>query len=284
MAKQTTRADIKESTVALKAIMQENLSGIAQAMIEQVMNNYAKATPSQQLNATKGVKAKGINFYKEALLNAYAVIAANAIKRARYEVPKASKIRLSEINEDALLLGEFDSLPVEVQKRLKAMLDLLTGTQIADLEKQVFFQFNSSVVSTDSASLIAKDLQEAALDYVDGQAVAAAAGANSAQIINEARLAFFADTDVSEEIEAYEFVNGDPISPICQDLAGTVFAKDDPNLNRYWPPLHFNCKSYIVPILKGNLGNKEIESLEPSTKKIADSVQLSEQIDALLKP
>jgi NAD+--asparagine ADP-ribosyltransferase len=81
---------------------------------------------------------------------------------------------------------------------------------------------------------------------------------------------------VKEEIDAFEFVNGDPVSEVCQDLAGTVFDKDDPDLFRYTPPLHWNCKSYIRPILKGNLGNKTIEKLKPSSKKIEETIQFTE--------
>jgi hypothetical protein len=37
-----------------------------------------------------------------------------------------------------------------------------------------------------------------------------------------------------------------------------------------------NCKSYIVPILKGNLGSREIEKLKPSKKSLEQQVQFSE--------
>lgn len=38
-----------------------------------------------------------------------------------------------------------------------------------------------------------------------------------------------------------------------------------------------NCKSYIRPILAGNLGNKTIERLKPSTKAIEDKIQFSDR-------
>lgn len=37
-----------------------------------------------------------------------------------------------------------------------------------------------------------------------------------------------------------------------------------------------NCKSFIIPIAKGNLGDREITKLSPSTKAIADQVQFSD--------
>lgn len=276
MAKLKTKQDIKDGTVALKQIMQENLAEISDNMIAQVLKNWRNLTQSQRFNAIKDVKAQGILSYKNALLSAYAVIASDAINKARKEVPKKRNVRLAELDEESLRLGEFDSLPADIQRRLKSMLDLLTGTQVSDLEKAVYFQFNSSVDTTDDEAVLNKDLSDSADEYIESASIQGAASANAGQIINEARLAFFQDDSVSEEIEAYEFVNADPVSPICTDLAGTVFAKDDPNLNRYWPPLHFNCKSYIVPILNGNLGKKEITSLEPSKASLNDYVQLSE--------
>lgn len=276
---------ITEATAALRKIMQENLAEIANEMIEQVMVGYRNLIPSKRLDAIKNVTPNGIMAYKAALKNAVAVIAADAIKQARREVPRARNVRLA-FDEESIQLGEFESLPSDVQARIISQISLLTGTQISDLERAVFFQYTSSVNSTDSESLLYNDLEEAAQEYLDGNTVQGAASATGAQIINEARLAFFSDDSVEEEIDAYEFVNEDPVSEICQDLAGTVFDKDDPDLNRYWPPLHFNCKSWIRPILKGNLGDREIEDLgDQVSQKGEDSIGFSEKMVAsIFKP
>jgi SPP1 gp7 family putative phage head morphogenesis protein len=273
--KPRVKQDITDATAALKQIMQENLAGISEAMIDQIMAAYKRLPESQRFAAINNVKAEGISVYKDALKNALAIIASKSLDKVRKEVPAKKNVRLALIKEDALRLGEYEKLPPDLRKRVDSMLKLLTGTQIADLEKVIFFQFSSSVDSTDSEELLNKDLTDAAGDYVTGNAIAGGASASASQIINEARLAFFLDKKVSEEIEAFEFVNGDPVSPICQALAGTVFSKDDPNLHRYWPPLHFNCKSYISAILTGNMGSKEIEDLKasPTAEK---SIQFAE--------
>lgn len=241
MAKPKVRADIKEATLALREVMREGLSSIADAMIAQIMKNYRNLTDSKRFDATKDVKAEGINAYRESLLSAMTVIAADALEKARKEVPKKKNVRLAEINEDALKLGEWEKLPPDLRRKLESQLRLLIGTQIADLEKVVYFQFNSSVDSTDSEATLKADLEDAAGEFVLGNSINGGASATSAQTINEARIAFFLDDEVSQEVEAFEFVNGDPVSPICTDLAGTIFAKDDPNLHRYYPPLHFNA-------------------------------------------
>lgn len=274
---------ISEASAALKKIMQENLAEITREMIEQIMIGYRNLPPSKRLNAIKDVSPVGIMAYKKAMKNAVSVIAYDALQQARREVPKKRNVKLA-FDEESLQLGEFENLPADIQARIMSQINLLTGTQIADLERAVYFQYTSSVVSTDSESLLYNDLETAAEDYLEGTAISGASSASAAQIINEARLAFFSDDAVSEEIDAYEFVNEDPVAEICQDLAGTVFDKEDPDLNRYWPPLHFNCKSWIRPILKNQLGSKQIDSLgDQVTAKGEDSIGFSE-IGNLLRP
>lgn len=45
-----------------------------------------------------------------------------------------------------------------------------------------------------------------------------------------------------------------------------------------------NCKSFIAPILVGQLGNREIQELKPSKAKLEDSIQFSETtIDSIVR-
>lgn len=273
--KPNIKADIKEATDELKALMQSNLAAIADVMISAIVSRVARATDSTKLDAIVDVPHTGVAEYKTKLLDAMAVITADALAKARREVPKAKKIQLAG-EDESIQLGEFENLPASIRKKVLKQSQLILDTQMADLDKTVFFQFSSSVDSTDSLSLLKKDLEDAADDYVRGASVNSAASASAAGLVNNARNAFFLDDDVQEQLDGFEFTNGDPVSPICQDLAGTVFSADDPNLNRYWPPLHWNCKSYILPILKGNLGNREIEKLKP-TATAEKSIQFGEE-------
>jgi SPP1 gp7 family putative phage head morphogenesis protein len=271
--KPNIRKEIIEAKQALKDIMQEELATIAESMIAQIISRASRLNPSKALDAIKDVTQPGVNRYKELLTTALAVIAFDSIEVARKEVPPKKNVRL---DEDRFTLSEFDRLPPKLQKKIKTNVSLLIDAQLADLNKAILFQYESSVDSTDSVDLIKKDLENSASDYVTGRAVEGGAGVTAAKMVNAGREAFFSDSDVSEEIEAFQFVNGDPVSPICQDLAGTVFAKDDPEAARYTPPLHFNCKSYIVPILKGNLNGREVGELKPSKADLDKHVQFSE--------
>lgn len=273
--KPNIKSDINAAAQAIKELMQENLSQIATVMIDTIVSRVANSTDSQRFNAIKDVPKTGIAEYKTRLLDALAVISSEALDQARKEVPKAKNVRLAGESEPSIQLGEFERLPADMRKKILMQSQLLLDTQIADLEKAVYFQFGSSIDSTDSLDLLRADLNEAAEDYISGASITSGSGATAASIVNSARNSFFLDDDVQSQIDAFVFTNGDPVSAICQDLSGTVFSADDPNLNRYWPPLHWNCKSYILPILKGNLGPREITKLNPS-KKAQESIQFSE--------
>lgn len=276
MGKSTVRRQIQQGTLALKKLMQDHLSEIGQNMVDQIMSKLDRLPESQRFKAIE-VEPVGQQSYREALLAALAVIAYDSIKEVRREVPGAKNVKLAG-DEERLLLGEFEELPASVRNKIFKLYQILYTTQLADLEKAISFQFAHSVDSTDSMALIRADLEDAAFEYTTGNRISAGAASMAAQVVNETRNSFFETEEALEQIEAFQFVNGDPVSAICQDLAGTIFAADDPNRFRYTPPLHFNCKSYIVPILKGNLRGREIVPFQPSTKELEATIQFSEVV------
>lgn len=266
---------------ALKTIMQENLSKIAGAMIQQIMARSRKLTPSQLLKAITNVDQPGTTEYKNQIKTALAIIASDAIEQARKEVPKAKKVKLSR-GEEFFNLSEFDDLPKKIQDRITTETQLLVGTQMGDLEKQIFFQFTGSYDSTDSMDLLEQDLEDAADDYIGGSAIDGGTGILSAEIINTARQAFFSDDDVNDEVDGLQFVNGDPVTTICQKLDGVIFASDDPLADRFQPPFHWNCKTYIIPILKGNVDPEDIEPLSDYAG-LESEMQFSETTSKVMK-
>lgn len=264
--KPNIKKQINEARDAIKEIMQENLAIISTQYIKDIINKARRSIDSQRIDAIKGIDFKNTLIYKQKLNEAFAIIAYDAIEQARKEVPKAKSVKLSE----------FTKLPKSLQKLIQTQSALIIESQLSGIKKDVSFQYTSSYNTTDSIDLIEDDLTEAASDYVTGVSVITGSATTASQLINESRKAFFTDPEVMEELDAYEFVNGDPITEVCQDLNGTIFAKDDPQAFRYFPPLHYNCKSYVIPVLKGDLDGREIEKLKPSNSKLDDQVQLGE--------
>ena len=272
MAKTNPRKQIKEGAKILKEIMRDQLKPISDDMVKRTMAKARGATAAQLPNVVKDIEPKGVNDYKKILTELFGALAADAINQARKEVPKAKNVKLSE----------WEKLPAELKRKLKLNIDLLADNQMESLKKALSFSYLHNYDTTDSMDLLNQDLIDGMDEYLDGPSISAGAEISSSTIISTARDTFFDDPEVGGNIEAFQFINGDPVTPICTDLDGTVFAKDDPDRFRYTPPLHWNCKSYIAPILVGNLGNREIEKLKPSSKKIEETIQFDEALKAAI--
>lgn len=279
MAKNSPRSLITDSASILKEIMLLELSSIGDAMVAKIIGRARRLTPSTRLQAIKEIPWTGEADYQRKITEALAEISNDSILAAKKEVPAAKSIKFVEELESTkfAVTTLLDKLPASMQKFIKKQAELLVGTQLQDLQSHLFYQYTDSYDTTDDMDVVESDLKEAATEYIEGSAVTSGSKLLSAKTVNEARNAFFFEPEVLDQLDAFEFVNGDPVTDICEDLAGTVFAKDDPEMFRYTPPLHWNCKSYIRPIVAGKLGNREIERLKPSTKKIEEQIQFSEK-------
>ncbi len=242
--------------------MREELQKIGDRFVQDLMRKYRASTQAQRINAFKQVSPVGAGAYERQVTDWFTEIAARAIKDTKKE----------------LELADITKLPSKIQKRIKAQSALLVGKQITDLVASIVFKYAANVEnSAGSEAILENEIQNASDEFVDGPSIEKGATNAAGVIVNESRNAAFYEPETLDEIESFTFVNGDPVSEICQDLAGRTFAKDDPEAERYQPPLHWNCKSYIVANLKGS--GKEIDprGLTPSSAKIAQTVQFEEK-------
>lgn len=289
MAKKISpRSLITEAASLLQKAMLLELAPIGDAMISKIIGRARSLPASKWLDAIKEISWTGEAEYQRKITASLAELALEALEGAQGELG-SKKFKFQEELESIQLAAKtiptaLDKLPPATRKFVKKQAELLVGTQLKDLEQKLFYQWTDSFDTTDSLALLEDDLSKAAIAYLEGSAIRAGSELLSSKVVNESRNGFFFEKDVLEEIDAFEFVNEDPVTQICQDLDGTVFAKDDPEMFRYTPPLHWNCKSWIRPILKGNLpaalersGQEKVESLRPSTKKVEETIQFSEK-------
>jgi hypothetical protein len=261
---------INESAKMLRDVMQMGLEVAADEMISSRVKEFEQTSVSNELKGLNQGNEKGMMNYRNALKDALTIIADDALKGAKREI-KGVKYKFGKLEN----LETFDSLPLPIRRRVDAQAALLARTHYGDLEKSIDFQYLHSVPATESGAIIRADLKEAAKDYIQGPATLAGSITSSSTMVNETRNELFFEPDVLEQIEAFEFMNGDPVSEVCQNLAGTIFEKDDPEASQFYPPLHFNCKSWIRPLLTVPKG-KEIVRLEPSTQAARNSIQFSD--------
>ena len=295
---------IRDAEHGLKDVMISNLSLIAEKLIKDIMVRVRTSSDSKKPDAIKGLKVSGIYPYKAELKDALVIIAHKAYFDAQKEVPPKSK-KLSEDVQfskrrsriifkkliprsrykspptkyfDKKLETMYFDLPSNVRKLLMIQRDFLVESQLADLKTAVAFQFSTSLFNTDSLDVLVADLQEAAGDFVLGRSISSGASVTGSKIVNQTRMEYLYGDKATPQVEAYVFINNhtDNRTPICESLAGTVFSPSDPNRYKFTPPLHYNCRSFIQPILKGNLGNRKIEKLKVS-KSNEKYIQFSEK-------
>ena len=271
------RKSFDKNKEKVKAIITKNLPILYTSLIDQIKTKYKQATPSGKLSIVEDISAKGVPAYRNELKEALAQISFESLQDARRKVPSKKNVKLAE--------GSFwNGLPPYIKKLVESQAYLISDTQAADLEKKVFFQFMSSASSYDDLDQIVHDIDDSVAKLIDsgnggGMNADAAASNAVAQASNQSQMAFYFDPEVLDEIESFTFTNEDPVSPICQELNGTTFSPNDPNIDTYQPPLHHNCKSRLVPNLKGAKGNPDIERGGLSiSQKGMDSITLSEHV------
>jgi len=261
--------DKKKSLI--KNVMASNLKSIYEDLTSQLKDKWAKASPDARITIPLEVKADASK-YQAALQRALAEIAATSYADAK---TMTGQIKLSERLQLAAAGGFFGQLPEAVKNLVIQQAGLISKTQADNIEKAVTFQFGSSLNATDSLDQILSDIDEKIAPVLDGStasgiSIDAAASNAIATVHNQAQMDWFFEPEVMDEIESFTFVNEDPVSEICQALAGTTFAANDPAVDTYGPPLHHNCKSRLVPNMRGDKSNPQIDGVQ-AIKDLTDS-------------
>lgn len=100
---------------------------------------------------------------------------------------------------------------------------------------------------------VVKNLRESLLGakYTDAQLMAVVR-TNSEAVVNQGKKGFArANKDFVKGMEFVAIIDN-RTTDICRELNGKRFAIDDPNLDKYTPPLHFECRSVWDYITEGS--------------------------------
>ncbi len=245
-------AQIEDYASDLEQIMSKSLRARSAVMVEE-MARIIKTNRGDVRGAVFSVKMPKNKDYTTALNEWTARIVDDVAEQTEMEV-------LGQVNIKKLAQAQKKSKK-KLRDKLTSQVGLVSEYQDSDIEKAVYFSFNSSYETAESAAVI-KAITEAVEKQIEKNVVATQATNMASQIVNETRKETFLSPDVTSEIESFVFVNPDPISPICKNLNGKVFSADQFETSLLTPPLHHNCKSYIVAQTKGKAGNKAITGLE----------------------
>lgn len=210
---------------------------------------------------------------KEFTSNPFDSSARQQFQRAREKVDTLSQQAISSYE------SEFDLTP-EQKARLKSKAEALISTHIGDLDKAIVLQYQTSLPSTDDDSVLVKDMTDRLNQVVGGPITTSGPGILASQAVNEGIMD--GSESIEDEVESYTFVAvlDEDTTPVCEELDGRTFAANDPDLARFQPPLHHNCRSYLAVNLKSFKGNPDISEDKLTLSKSAQkAITLSEQHD-----
>jgi hypothetical protein len=255
---------INANSGKLSATIKAGLAPIAEDMKKKVLAQREKGD-AEKFNVPDLTSVPGTEEYKKKveadLTGAYNSAQAQVAK----EVP-GTKITLAE------------DLKKIAASRLKADVTNLTDVQIQDLAKTISLTYGQNIAAAQTAEELANILDEAIAKFIDGPVSKVGPEIAISKAVNDSRRDFFKEN--TEKVISFTWVNGDPVSEICQWLDGKTLPADHHDVDRYWPPLHHNCKTYVVANTSDTTENPDPQSGFEVPEDVASSMTLSEGVDA----
>lgn len=244
-------AFIEDRAADLAGIMRDGLTGRSADMLAQ-MTSIIRAghDVSAVRKAVLAVRMPDAPDYTAALRSWAGETATSALDQTLAEVGVTRKA--------VKLADDLKNMPKETRERIVQSVLLTAGYQDADLEKAVYFSFNENFLSLDDADTTIDIMASARARYFDKNLIDVASVTMASNLTNNVRNDVFSSDGIFDGIESFVFTNPAPQTAVCQSLVGRVFDKDEYESSAYLPPLHYNCKSYLVAQTKGRAGNKPI--------------------------
>ncbi len=169
-----------------------------------------------------------------------------------------------------LMKSSFAALPADIDERFLAILEAENLHFIGDWEYSISKNMRIELINAiKDGTPISEVLNDVTLDSRVGDAAQVAleryARTKTTELMNKGRIAYFESSDVVSGYQ-YSAILDDRTTAICEGLHGKFFVKGTEPV----PPLHFNCRSLLIPITK-------YEKFDPS-KKVGNK-PISEFID-----
>lgn len=245
---------IARNAEKLEAMLRASLTERSDKMISKMVN-IVKKEGAKGRTAALAVTMPDGNKFKADIRGFVGEIGQKALSKVLKELGTTR----DQINLDE---EDYKDLPNKSKKFLNPETALFADFLDSDMEKVILFSFNDIFDETDSPAAIEQKLVTQRNKYLGTGAVRTASVNMTSKTTNSIRNDVFSAPDVLEDIESFVFTNPAPKSPICQNLAGRVFSKEEYATTPFLPPLHHNCKSFIRAQTEGKRGNKPVDPNE----------------------
>lgn len=243
----------------IRGVIKDGLKSIASPLIKELVSRFEKGG-TEKFNTS--LESPDVTSYQSELEAALKDSYHDAQSQVAKEIPGAKAVTLAE-DPKAIALA-----------RINADVMNLSSAQVNDLIKSLTLTYGQNLEAAQSTGEIISILDEAVQKFIEGPVSNVGADIQAAKTVNDSRRDFFKDN--TESIVSYTWVNGDPVSDICKFLDGKTIPADSPDVERYWPPLHHNCKTYVVANTADTTDNPDPLSSFDVPDDIASSMTLSD--------
>lgn len=246
---------IKDRAKNIHTLMETELTGRVAIYLSKIEKQLKKEPSVQKRRKiVQNSELPGKSDYKKKVRLEMAQIAKEATRNVLKELNNP-KVKFDEFNEI------LKAVPFALRDKLRANIEELVNDQDAELKKRMFFIASQKLDTTDSVDAVIADMKKAAESYTITSGVLGAAATNvTSDIVNSARNGVFQTPEVFEEIESFVIVNPSPEAPICKELTGRVFSKEE-YLNQDLPPYHHRCETTVKAQLKGQKNNLPVNPI-----------------------
>jgi SPP1 gp7 family putative phage head morphogenesis protein len=223
--------------------------------LETKLNDYDQSVMAEASKITKKMFADLLDqIEKKKIVQGQNVDRIDSLSlKYKKELKQVLKSSFMQLFKDAQSQASQELLKADYRKPLtnQEFLDVIeaeTFNFIGDYEynilKSVRTELIAAIKDGKSVSAVLDDLDENLGGLSDTQ-IERFARTKHTEVMNNARVEFFDSTGV---VAAYQYsaVLDDATSEICRGLHGKIFVAGDEPI----PPMHFNCRSILVPITK----------------------------------
>ena len=231
----SVRKDFDKSEEEYRSIIRSNLKKMKSKYLSDLR------TALKQSNRDKAISSIKIGFNKQ-LRDELAEFFKNKVKMGSNEARKELGLKEVKMNEDAIVPNTSSRANILAKKN--------SDDIVSQFENQsILFSLNETEDSELSDKEIVEDTDENIDSFIESAAPYLGAGALVNKFINLGRNnTFFRNPNLVQGWQ-YSAVIDSRTTDLCLSLDGKTAPKNDPVWNSFAPPLHWNCRSIIIPIL-----------------------------------
>lgn len=151
-------------------------------------------------------------------------------------------------------MASVQNLPMEFEDTLNERSFFITGIERERILKKSRQIIMSGIEKGETTKEVAHKLGQYFEEYeIGASTLETIVKTNTNKVFNMGRRRFFEDPSLDGFVKAYQFsaIIDSRTTPICEKLDREIYAVGDPYIDKITPPLHFNCRSLLVPITEG---------------------------------